>query len=266
MGKTTFLELITGGVLPDSGTVERGATVVFGYYTQAGIAFRDTDRPIDVVREIAEFVHLDDGSVVPAARFLEHFLFPDKLQYTPVGKLSGGERRRLHLLTVLAREPNFLILDEPTNDLDLVTLNVLEEYARGFRGSLVVVSHDRFFTDKIVDHLFVFEGEGRVRDFPGNYSMYRETREAAREPKEKKPVVTVHKVQEKKRRTFREQQEMEQLEADLNALNEEKRQLEEALNGGNLDAGALARDSRRLAEILEALDEMETRWLVLSDI
>lgn len=268
-GKTTFLDMITGRIPPDNGSIETGTTVVHGYYTQAGIAFNEEDRPIDIVRAISEYIHLGDGKALPAARFLEHFLFPDKLQYTPVGKLSGGERRRLYLLTVLAREPNFLILDEPTNDLDLVTLGVLEEYARAFRGCLVVVSHDRFFTDRIVDHLFVFEGAGRVKDFPGNYSMYRETRRnVAREPREKKraPAPPPVEKEKKKRRSFREQQEMERLETDINALNEEKTTLESALNAGTLGTDALVESSRRLAGILEALDEMETRWLELSDI
>ncbi|MDR2413647.1 MAG: ABC-F family ATP-binding cassette domain-containing protein [Odoribacteraceae bacterium] len=270
VGKTTFLDMITGKTAPDNGTIDTGSTVVHGYYTQAGITFNEEDRPIDIVREIAEYIHTGDGKMLPASRFLEYFLFPGKLQYTPVGKLSGGERKRLYLLTVLAREPNFLVLDEPTNDLDLVTLNVLEEYARAFRGCLIVASHDRFFMDKIVDHLFVFEGDGRVKDFPGNYSIYREAREnIAKEPREKKraPAVIVEKEKEKKKRlSFREQQEMDQLEVDMRALEEEKKTLELALDAGTLDIDALTRSSRRLAEILENLDEMETRWLVLSDI
>ncbi|MDR2131513.1 MAG: ABC-F family ATP-binding cassette domain-containing protein [Odoribacteraceae bacterium] len=270
VGKTTFLDIVTRATKPDSGTMSVGETVVYGYYTQAGISFTGDDRPIDIVREIAETIRVGNGNTLSASQFLEHFLFPDRLQYAPVSKLSGGERRRLYLLTVLIRDPNFLILDEPTNDLDIVTLNILEEYLRAFRGCLLVVSHDRFFTDKIVDHLFAFEGNGIIKDFPGNYTLYREAREnesrAPRE-KEKKMIPPPAAGKEKKRkRTFREQQEMLQLETDMEALSEEKSLVESALNSGTLPPEALQNSSRRLAEILELLDKKETRWLELSEI
>ena len=191
VGKSTFLNIITQNLQPDSGTIEIGETVVYGYYKQSGIQFRDDDRVIDIVKNIAERIDLGNGRIMSASQFLEYFMFTDKQQYSLVGKLSGGERRRLYLLTVLMKNPNFLILDEPTNDLDIVTLNVLEDYLKSFRGCLLIVSHDRFFTDKVVDRIFAFEGDGIIKDFPGNYTIYKNQKEeqAEKEQKEKKENV-----------------------------------------------------------------------------
>lgn len=271
VGKTTFLEIITRHLPPDSGTIEIGETVHYGYYTQAGIAFKEEERPIDVVREISEHIDMGNGRIVGAAQFLEHFHFPDKLQYSPIAKLSGGERRRLYLLTILMGNPNFLILDEPTNDLDIATLLVLEDYLRGFQGCLIVVSHDRFFTDKVVDRVFAFEGDGVVRDFPGNYTQYRNHREeeeaCKKEAEVRKTVVAPEREKPKKqKRSFAQQREMEQLETDLESLGAERAALEEALSSGTLSPAELLSASQRISEVLALLDEKEMRWLEISEI
>lgn len=272
VGKSTFLNIITRNIEPDSGTIDIGETVVYGYYRQDGITFREDDRPIDIVKEIAERVDLGNGRVMSASQFLEYFLFPDKLQYAPVAKLSGGERRRLYLLTVLMKNPNFLVLDEPTNDLDIMTLNVLEEYLRSFAGCLLIVSHDRFFIDKIVDHVFAFEGNGLIRDFPGNYTQYadrREEEEKARREASKTTTTPSQPTREKNRQrrlTYKEQQEMKQLENDMESLNSERTELETALSSGTLSLEKLLEASRRVAEIIDILDEKEMRWLELSEI
>lgn len=272
VGKSTFLNIITRNIEPDSGTIDIGETVVYGYYQQDGITFREDDRPIDIVKEIAERVDLGNGRVMSASQFLEYFLFPDKLQYAPVAKLSGGERRRLYLLTVLMKNPNFLVLDEPTNDLDIMTLNVLEEYLRSFAGCLLIVSHDRFFIDKIVDHVFAFEGNGLIRDFPGNYTQYadrREEEEKARREASKTTTTPSQPTREKNRQrrlTYKEQQEMKQLEIDMESLNSERTELETALSSGTLSLEKLLEASRRVAEIIDILDEKEMRWLELSEI
>ena len=272
VGKSTFLNIITRNIEPDSGTIDIGETVVYGYYRQDGITFREDDRPIDIVKEIAERVYLGNGRVMSASQFLEYFLFPDKLQYAPVAKLSGGERRRLYLLTVLMKNPNFLVLDEPTNDLDIMTLNVLEEYLRSFAGCLLIVSHDRFFIDKIVDHVFAFEGNGLIRDFPGNYTQYadrREEEEKARREASKTTTTPSQPTREKNRQrrlTYKEQQEMKQLEIDMESLNSERTELETALSSGTLSPEKLLEASRRVAEIIDILDEKEMRWLELSEI
>ena len=272
VGKSTFLNIITRNIEPDSGTIDIGETVVYGYYQQDGITFREDDRPIDIVKEIAERVDLGNGRVMSASQFLEYFLFPDKLQYAPVAKLSGGERRRLYLLTVLMKNPNFLVLDEPTNDLDIMTLNVLEEYLRSFAGCLLIVSHDRFFIDKIVDHVFAFEGNGLIRDFPGNYTQYadrREEEEKARREASRTTTTPSQPTREKNRQrrlTYKEQQEMKQLEIDMESLNSERTELETALSSGTLSPEKLLEASRRVAEIIDILDEKEMRWLELSEI
>lgn len=272
VGKSTFLNIITRNIEPDSGTIDIGETVVYGYYQQDGITFREDDRPIDIVKEIAERVDLGNGRIMSASQFLEYFLFPDKLQYAPVAKLSGGERRRLYLLTVLMKNPNFLVLDEPTNDLDIMTLNVLEEYLRSFAGCLLIVSHDRFFIDKIVDHVFAFEGNGLIRDFPGNYTQYadrREEEEKARREASKTTTPPTQPTREKNRQrrlTYKEQQEMKQLEIDMESLNSERTELETALSSGTLSPEKLLEASRRVAEIIDILDEKEMRWLELSEI
>ncbi|WP_303181172.1 ABC-F family ATP-binding cassette domain-containing protein [uncultured Butyricimonas sp.] len=272
VGKSTFLDIITRQIEPDSGTIEIGETVVYGYYKQAGITFKEDDRPIDIVKNISEKIDLGNGRVMSASQFLEYFLFPDKLQYSLVAKLSGGERRRLYLLTVLMSNPNFLILDEPTNDLDIMTLNVLEEYLQSFQGCLIIVSHDRFFTDKVVDRVFAFEGDGIVKDFPGNYTQYKnkkEEEELLRKQAEKKIPAAPKPVREKekvRKLTFKERQEMQQLETDMENLNVEKSKLEDALNSGTLGANELVKSSQRIAEIIDILDEKEMRWLELSEI
>lgn len=274
IGKSTFLNIITQHLEPDSGSISIGETVVYGYYQQSGIAFHENDRVIDIVKNIAEHIDLGNGRVMSASQFLEYFLFTDKQQYSLVSKLSGGERRRLYLLTVLMSNPNFLILDEPTNDLDILTLNVLEEYLQGFKGCLLIVSHDRFFTDKVVDRIFTFEGNGIIKDFPGNYTLYKNKKEKEKEnqekiEKEKKktdptPVSQTDTSEKKRKLSFKERQEMQQLETDLEQLNEEKAAIESALNSGTLSPDELLTKSNRIAEIIAILDEKEMRWLELS--
>lgn len=275
VGKSTFLNIITQNLEPDNGTIDIGETVVYGYYKQSGIQFQDEDRVIDIVKNIAERIDLGNGRIMSASQFLEYFMFTDKQQYSLVGKLSGGERRRLYLLTVLMKNPNFLILDEPTNDLDIVTLNVLEDYLKSFRGCLLVVSHDRFFTDKVVDRIFAFEGNGIIKDFPGNYTIYKNQKEeqAEKEQKEKKentenkePKNTPALKEKKRKLTFKERQEMELLEKELDELNNEKAGIENALNSGSLAPAELLEKSQRIATIIDLLDEKEMRWLELSEI
>ena len=272
IGKSTFLDIITRQIEPDSGTIEIGETVVYGYYKQAGITFKEDDRPIDIVKNISEKIDLGNGRIMSASQFLEYFLFPDKLQYSLVAKLSGGERRRLYLLTVLMSNPNFLILDEPTNDLDIMTLNVLEEYLKSFQGCLIIVSHDRFFTDKVVDRVFAFEGDGVIKDFPGNYTQYKnkkEEEELQRKQAEKKTTPAPKPAREKekvRKLTFKERQEMQQLESDMENLNVEKSELENILNSGTPEADKLVKSAQRIAEIINLLDEKEMRWLELSEI
>lgn len=270
-GKTTFLNIITGELEADSGKFEVGETVVFGYYKQDGIKFKEDQRVIDVVKEIAEVISLADGKKMTVSQFLLYFLFTHEMQYTRVEKLSGGEKRRLYLMTVLMRNPNFLILDEPTNDLDIITLNVLEEYLKNFPGCVLVVSHDRFFMDKIVDHLFVFEGEGVTRDFPGNYTQYRIKRD--QEAKKIKPRVQV-KTETKDTRpvndysarlTFREKFEFEQLETELQKLQQEKAEIEKDMHTGRLKPEMMNEKSIRYGELLGLIDEKEMRWLELSE-
>ena len=277
IGKSTFLNLITGDLVPTSGEIERGETVKFGYYRQKGIEFNNNDTVIDAVREIAEVVTLGDGKSVPVSTFLNYFLFPPSMHYNKIEKLSGGEKRRLYLLTVLMQNPNVLILDEPTNDLDILTLNVLEEYLKGFSGSVIIVSHDRFFLDKIVDHLFVVEGDGVVKDFVGSYSEYREyikekekqkraqERELAQKEQKKKAQEYVNAAPKKKKLSFKEQRELEQLEKDLAQLEEEKKVLEMKLSGGEISSRELSEASVRIGEVMNLLDEKELRWLELND-
>ena len=281
VGKSTFLNLITGTITPTSGNIEIGETVRFGYYRQKGIEFNPDDTVIEAVREIAEVVTLGDGKSVPISTFLNYFLFPPNMHYNKIEKLSGGEKRRLYLLTVLMQNPNVLILDEPTNDLDILTLNVLEEYLKGFGGSVIIVSHDRFFLDKIADHLFVFEGDGVVKDFVGSYSEYREyikeyeaqqrsqARAEEKAAKEKasasapKPADIPAK---KKKLTYKEQKELEQLEKDLEALAEEKTDLEEKLGSGTLPFDQLQQASERIGQIIDLTDEKEYRLLELYEL
>ncbi len=268
-GKSTFLNLITGILPADSGKMDVGETVSFGYFRQDGIQFSPDNRVIDIIKEIAEVVEMGDGSKLSASQFLTYFLFPPETQYSLVAKLSGGEKRRLYLCTILMRNPNFLILDEPTNDLDIMTLNVLEEYLKSFTGCTIVVSHDRFFMDKIVDHLFVFEGDGIIKDFPGNYSDYRDWAEE-KEKNEQSAVKTEKPirekpVEEKKKPSFKEKKELEELELEIGQLEKEKKNLEEELNSGSLTSDALHKKSLRYSELTHKLEEKEFRWLELSE-
>lgn len=269
-GKTTFLKMITGALQPDAGKIEIGETVRFGHYRQDGIQFNPGDKVIDAVREIAEVVDLGNGNKLTAAQFLTHFLFPHEVQHAQIERLSGGEKRRLYLCTVLMQNPNFLILDEPTNDLDIMTLNVLEEYLQSFNGCVIIVSHDRYFMDKIVDHLFVFEGEGEVRDFPGNYSIYRSYLDD--QEKEEKEINVKKEIPKEKPKpapsnklTFKEKREFEQLELDMAQLEEQKLELEAQMNSGELPHDALLTKSEEYAQLKDRLDEMELRWLELSE-
>lgn len=270
-GKSTFIKLLLGEVPVDSGVWDVGTTVRFGYYAQTGLQFDEGKKVIDVVRDIAEVVDLGGGEKMTASQFLQMFLFSPNQQYDYVGKLSGGERQRLHLCTVLMQSPNFLILDEPTNDLDIPTLNVLEEYLKNFRGCLIVVSHDRYFMDKVVDHLFVFHGEGKVQDFPGNYTQYREASKECRssEVQEFRSLEgkgTKVKTEQKRKLSFKEKKELEELEEKLPKLEEEKATLEALLSGGTSTADEISKASKRYQEVQEELDEAEMRWLELSDI
>jgi len=278
VGKSTFLNLITQQLLPDSGKIDTGETVVYGFYQQQGLAFKSGQKVIEIIKEIADYVTLGSGEQMSVSQFLTHFLFPPEMQYVSVDKLSGGEKRRLYLMTILMKSPNFLILDEPTNDLDIVTLNVLEDYLQNFGGCLIVVSHDRFFIDKVVDHLFIFEGDGQVFDFPGNYSEYRasvrlqEQEDASalkNEILEKKKLLEPSKIEvtaDKKKLTFKEKKELEQLEKDLELLEGEKTALEEGISSGVLIPDELIAKSNRLGVVLKLLDEKTDRWLELSSI
>lgn len=270
-GKSTFIKILLGEVKPDSGTVDIGETVRFGYYSQEGLSFDEQMKVIDVVQDIAEVIELGNGKQLTASQFLQHFLFTPETQHSYVYKLSGGEKRRLYLCTVLMRNPNFLILDEPTNDLDIVTLNVLEEYLMGFKGCVIVVSHDRYFMDKVVDHLMVFNGQGDIRDFPGNYSDYRdwkavraEKEKEAEKPQEEKTARV--RLNEKRKMTFKEKQEFERLETEIADLEDEKKRLEEALCSGSLSVEELTESSKRLPVLNDELDEKTMRWLELSEI
>lgn len=272
-GKSTFIKLLLGLMQPDSGHFDIGETVKWGYYSQEGMTdFDEQKKVIDAVREIAEEVRIDDKTRLSASQFLSHFLFTPETQQKFIHKLSGGERRRLYLATVLMRNPNFLILDEPTNDLDIMTLAVLEDYLVNFKGCVIVVSHDRFFLDRIVDHLFVFKGDGEVRDFPGDYSTYRhcvaeeeKERRAAEKPKEKVKA-SWRPAEEKRKLTFKEKREMESLEKEIEELTAERATLETSLSTGGLDSAGIITAGERLAAVVERLDEAELRLLELMDI
>ncbi|MCD8164919.1 MAG: ABC-F family ATP-binding cassette domain-containing protein [Bacteroides sp.] len=270
-GKSTFLKILLGEVKADSGQIDIGETVRFGYYSQDGLQFDEKMKVIDVVQEIAEVIELDKGRTLTASQFLQHFLFTPETQHSYVAKLSGGERRRLYLCTVLMRNPNFLVLDEPTNDLDIITLNVLEEYLQSFRGCLIVVSHDRYFMDKVVDHLLVFNRGGDIRDFPGNYTQYRawkevqeEKKEEGAKPKEEKAAKV--RLNDKRKMSFKEKREFEQLEKEIAELEKEKAEIEEKLCSGTLESDELNRLSKRISEVIDVIDEKTMRWLELSEI
>jgi ATP-binding cassette subfamily F protein uup len=269
-GKTTLLNMIAGLIPPDSGTIDVGETVSMGYYTQEGISFKEDQRVIDIAKDVAEVVKMSNGNNISVSGFLQYFLFTPEMQYTPIGKLSGGERRRLYLMTVLMKNPNFLILDEPTNDLDIITLNVLEEYLKSFNGCILVVSHDRFFMDKIAEHLFVFEENTVVRDFPGNYTRYLEYKETIEEQNKRNAVKPEQVKKEKPLKektnkfTFKEQKEFEALEMEIQQLENEKTEIEEAFASGTLESQQIVELSKRHEEIIPLIESKTDRWLELS--
>ena len=274
-GKSTFIKMLLGQVAPDSGRFDIGDTVRFGYFSQEGLQFDEQQKVIDVVKDIAEYIDMGGGKHFTASQFLQYFLFTPEQQHNYVYKLSGGERRKLYLCTVLMKNPNFLVLDEPTNDLDIVTLQILEEYLQDFPGCVIVVSHDRYFMDKVVDHLLVFKGAGEIKDFPGNYTQYREWN--ALQPKDCKETKTTEDNKEDKeyrnqnretktKLSYKEKREFEQLEKEIEALEEEQRQLEAALCSGTLSVEELTEKSKRLPQLKDELDEKSMRWLELSEI
>lgn len=278
-GKSTFIRMLLGELAPDSGTIDIGETVKFGYYSQAGITFDENEKVIDAVTAVAESVELNDGRRMSASQFLQYFLFSPQTQHNYIAKLSGGERRRLYLCTVLMRNPNFLVLDEPTNDLDIMTLQVLEEYLQGYGGCLIVVSHDRYFMDKVADHLLVFEGGGRIKDFPGNYSEYLEWKrlKASQEHsvegksgrKESSTAASERRRPSdstRRKLSFNERREKESLEREIETLEQEKAQLEQELCSGMLSVEALTAHSTRIGELLTLIDQKSTRWFELSEI
>ena len=276
-GKSTFIKMLLGEIQPDSGHFDIGETVRFGYYSQEGLQFDEQMKVIDVVQNIAEYVDLGDGRKMGVSQFLNYFLFTPDRQHSYVYKLSGGEKRRLYLCTVLMRNPNFLVLDEPTNDLDIITLNVLEEYLRSFKGCVIVVSHDRYFMDKVVDHLLVFRGNADIKDFPGNYTQYRawkEEQDALKKQEEQALQSKQAVVEEKSRRpekevkrrlTFKERKEFEALDVEIPALEAEKKELETAMSSGTLSTEELLAKSARITALIEELDEKTMRWLELSE-
>jgi ABC transport system ATP-binding/permease protein len=282
-GKSTFIKMFLGEVQPDSGKFDIGETVRFGYFSQEGLKFREDQKVIDVITEIADYIDLGGGKHMTASQFLQFFLFTPEEQHNYVYKLSGGEKRKLYLCTVLMRNPNFLVLDEPTNDLDIQTLQVLEEYLQDFAGCVIVVSHDRYFMDKVVDHLLVFKGEGEIQDFPGNYTQYREwsRMQAKDEAEQAKPAKSGNATAEndgagtakrdanfenKRKMSYKEKREYEQLPQEIDALTEEQKKLEEELCSGNLSVEELTEKSKRLPEIKDELDEKEMRWLELAEM
>ncbi|MBQ1701478.1 MAG: ABC-F family ATP-binding cassette domain-containing protein, partial [Prevotella sp.] len=259
----------------DSGKFDIGETVRFGYFSQEGLQFNEQQKVIDIVRDIADYINLGNGKQMSASQFLQYFLFTPEQQYNYVYKLSGGEKRKLYLCTVLMKNPNFLVLDEPTNDLDIQTLQVLEEYLQDFAGCVIVVSHDRYFTDKVVDHLLVFHGQGNIKDFPGNYTQYREWKSlnSVEEKEQKKDNDKRENVQKKPKRddsrrrmTYKERLEFAQLEKDIAALEEEQHKIEEALCSGKLSVDELTEKSKRLPALKDEIDEKSMRWLELSEI
>ena len=284
-GKSTFIKMLLGEVQPDSGKFDIGETVRFGYFSQEGLKFREDQKVIDVITEIADYIDLGNGKHMTASQFLQFFLFTPEEQHNYVYKLSGGEKRKLYLCTVLMRNPNFLVLDEPTNDLDIQTLQVLEEYLQDFAGCVIVVSHDRYFMDKVVDHLLVFKGEGEIQDFPGNYTQYRDWSRLQEKDEAEKVAATAKNAgnnntaandgagtakrdanfENKRKMSYKEKREYEQLTQEIEKLTDEQKKLEEALCSGTLSVEELTEKSKRLPEIKDELDEKEMRWLELSE-
>ena len=285
-GKSTFIKMLLGEVQPDSGKFDIGETVRFGYFSQEGLKFREDQKVIDVITEIADYIDLGNGKHMTASQFLQFFLFTPEEQHNYVYKLSGGEKRKLYLCTVLMRNPNFLVLDEPTNDLDIQTLQVLEEYLQDFAGCVIVVSHDRYFMDKMVDHLLVFKGEGEIQDFPGNYTQYRDWSRLQEKDEAEKAAATAKNAgnnntaandgagtakrdanfENKRKMSYKEKREYEQLTQEIEKLTDEQKKLEEALCSGTLSVEELTEKSKRLPEIKDELDEKEMRWLELSEM
>ncbi len=274
-GKSTFIKMLLGEVPVDEGRIVIGDTVKFGYFSQEGLQFSEDQKVIDIVRDIAEYVELGGGKKLSASQLLQYFLFTNEQQYNYVYKLSGGERRKLYLCTVLMRNPNFLVLDEPTNDLDIVTLQILEEYLQDFPGCVIVVSHDRYFMDKVVDHLLVFKGNGEIKDFPGNYTQYREwasledskeSRSSGDSKDSRESAKSSYRHDDRRRLSYKEKREMEQLEKDIAALEAEKKQIEEALCGGTTSVDEITAMSKRLPVLNDELDEKSMRWLELGDV
>ena len=285
-GKSTFIKMLLGEVQPDSGKFDIGETVRFGYFSQEGLKFREDQKVIDVITEIADYIDLGNGKHMTASQFLQFFLFTPEEQHNYVYKLSGGEKRKLYLCTVLMRNPNFLVLDEPTNDLDIQTLQVLEEYLQDFAGCVIVVSHDRYFMDKVVDHLLVFKGEGEIQDFPGNYTQYRDWSRLQEKDEAEKAAATAKNAgnnntaandgagtakrdanfENKRKMSYKEKREYEQLTQEIEKLTDEQKKLEEALCSGTLSVEELTEKSKRLPEIKDKLDEKEMRWLELSEM
>ena len=273
-GKSTFIKMLLGEVAPDSGKFDIGETVKFGYFSQEGLKFNEQQKVIDIIKDIAEYIDLGGGKHMTASQFLQHFMFTPEQQHNYVYKLSGGEKRKLYLCTVLMHNPNFLVLDEPTNDLDIQTLQVLEEYLQDFPGCVIIISHDRYFMDKIIDHLLVFEGQGRIKDFPGNYTQYREW--ASLQPQEKAPTASNSKEDSdpkknyrndtKRKLSYKEKREFEQLEEEIIQLEEEQKALEDALSGSELSVEEITEKSKRLASLKNELDEKSFRWLELSEL
>lgn len=277
IGKSTFIKMLLGKVAPDSGRFDIGETVRFGYFSQEGLKFRDDQKVIDIITDIADYIDMGGGKHMTASQFLNYFLFSPEEQHNYVYKLSGGEKRKLYLCTVLMKNPNFLVLDEPTNDLDIQTLQILEEYLQDFPGCVIVVSHDRYFMDKVVDHLLVFKGEGEIQDFPGNYTQYRDYQKMkSKEDNQTKPVKNTKQVNTeaknnssingKRKMTFKEKREYEQISEKINQLETEQKQLEEELCSGNLSVEELTEKSKRLPILKDELDELELRWLELSEL
>ena len=273
-GKSTFIKMLLGEVAPDSGKFDIGETVKFGYFSQEGLKFNEQQKVIDIIKDIAEYIDLGGGKHMTASQFLQHFMFTPEQQHNYVYKLSGGEKRKLYLCTVLMHNPNFLVLDEPTNDLDIQTLQVLEEYLQDFPGCVIIISHDRYFMDKIIDHLLVFEGQGRIKDFPGNYTQYREW--ASLQPQEKTSTASNSKEDNdpkknyrndtKRKLSYKEKREFEQLEEEIIQLEEEQKALEDALSGSELSVEEITEKSKRLASLKNELDEKSFRWLELSEL
>nr|WP_315391991.1 ABC-F family ATP-binding cassette domain-containing protein [uncultured Prevotella sp.] len=276
-GKSTFVKMLLGEVAPDSGKFDIGETVRFGYFSQEGLKFRDDQKVIDIITDIADYIDLGGGKHMTASQFLNYFLFSPEQQHNYVYKLSGGEKRKLYLCTVLMKNPNFLVLDEPTNDLDIQTLQILEEYLQDFPGCVIVVSHDRYFMDKVVDHLLVFKGEGEIQDFPGNYTQFRDfqkmkSKEEEQQKQTKNSSPTANEPKKdyrnntKRKMSFKEKREYEQLSDKIAQLEEEKQQLEEELCSGNLSVDELTEKSKRLPILKDELDELELRWLELAEL